>query len=125
MSWFVKPQWASILEGNPDVDEVLPVDVSWQNWPRLIRDLRQRQFDLVIDFQGLFRTGLLGLFSGARMRVGFARAREGAPCLAVLQEVVSSLFPIKLTAHFLPLPNKASSKSCVVHFFLKQFPTCI
>ena len=79
MSWLVKLQWASILEGNPDVDEVLPVDVSWQNWPRLIRDLRQRQFDLVIDFQGLFRTGLLGLFSGARMRVGFARAREAAP----------------------------------------------
>jgi lipopolysaccharide heptosyltransferase I len=79
ISWLVKPQWASILEGNPDVDEVLPVDVSWQNWPRLIRDLRQRQFDLVIDFQGLFRTGLLGLFSGARMRVGFARAREAAP----------------------------------------------
>jgi lipopolysaccharide heptosyltransferase I len=79
ISWLVKPQWASILEGNPDVDEVLPVDVSWQNWPRLIRDLRQRQFDLVIDFQGLFRTGFLGLFSGARMRVGFARARETAP----------------------------------------------
>ena len=79
MSWLVKRQWAAILEGNPDVDEVLPVDVSWQNWPRLIRDLRQRQFDLVIDFQGLCRTGLLGLLSGARMRVGFARAREAAP----------------------------------------------
>ena len=79
VSWLVKSQWASILEGNPDVDEVLPVDVYWRNWPRLIRDLRQRQCDLVLDFQGLFRTGLLGLLSGATMRVGFARAREGAP----------------------------------------------
>jgi lipopolysaccharide heptosyltransferase I len=79
VSWLVKSEWASILEGNPDVDEVLPVDVSWRNWPRLIRDLRQRQWDLVLDFQGLFRTGLLGLLSGATMRVGFARAREGAP----------------------------------------------
>jgi lipopolysaccharide heptosyltransferase II len=79
VSWLVKSQWASILEGNPDVDEVLSVDVSWQNWPRLIRDLRQRQCDLVVDFQGLFRTGLLGVLSGATRRVGFARAREGAP----------------------------------------------
>ena len=50
-----------------------------ENWPRLIRGLRQHQCDLVLDFQGLFRTGLLGLLSGATMRVGFARAREGAP----------------------------------------------
>ncbi len=78
VSWLVKSEWASILEGNPDVDEVWSVDVSWQNWPRLIRDLRQRQCDLVVDFQGLFRTGLLGVLSGAKHRVGFARAREGA-----------------------------------------------
>ena len=26
VSWLVKSQWASILEENPDVDEVLPVD---------------------------------------------------------------------------------------------------
>ncbi len=79
MSWLVKSQWASILEGNPDVDEVWSVDVSWSHWPRLIRDLRQRQYDLVIDFQGLLRTGLLGVLAGASRRVGFARAREGAP----------------------------------------------
>jgi lipopolysaccharide heptosyltransferase II len=79
VTWLVKSPWASILEENPDVDEVLSVDVSWRNWPRLIRDLRHHQCDLVLDFQGLFRTGLLGLLSGATMRVGFAGAREGAP----------------------------------------------
>ncbi len=76
--WLVKSQWASILDGNPDVSEVWPVDVSWTNWPKLIQEIRQRQFDLVVDFQGLFRSGLLGLLSGARRRVGFAQAREGA-----------------------------------------------
>ena len=78
VSWLVKSQWASILEGNSDVDELLSIDACWRTWARLIRDLRQRQFDLVLDFQGLFRTGFLGLLSGATMRVGFARAREGA-----------------------------------------------
>ena len=79
VTWLVKAPWASILEENPDVDEVLSVDVSWRNWPRLIRDLRHHQCDLVLDFQGLFRTGFLGLLSGATRRVGFACAREGAP----------------------------------------------
>jgi lipopolysaccharide heptosyltransferase I len=79
ISWLVKSQWASILEGNPDVDEVLAIDVSWINWPKLVHGLRRRQWDLVVDFQGLFRTGLLGMVSGAHTRIGFAQAREGAP----------------------------------------------
>ena len=76
--WLVKSEWASILEGNPNIDEVLSVDISWKNWPRLISRLRQLRCDLVVDFQGLFRTGLLGILSGARRRIGFSQAREGA-----------------------------------------------
>ena len=79
VSWLIKSQWSSILDGNPDVDEVWSVDVSWSNWLRVISELRQRHYDLVLDFQGLFRTGLLGMLSGAMRRVGFAQAREGAP----------------------------------------------
>lgn len=79
ISWLVKTQWASILEGNPDVNEVVSIDLSWRNWPSLVSILRRRPYDLIIDFQGLFRTGLIGMLSGATMRVGFARAREGAP----------------------------------------------
>ena len=79
ISWFVKSQWAPILEGNPDINEVVSVDLSWRNWSTLVSILRRMPYDLVIDFQGLFRTGLIGLLSGANMRVGFARAREGAP----------------------------------------------
>ena len=78
ISWLVKSQWASILEANPDIDEVWRFDVAWSNWPRLIRAIRLRRYDLVVDFQGLFRTGLLGVLSGAKKRIGFARAREGA-----------------------------------------------
>jgi len=78
LTWLVKDVWAPILEGNPDIDEVLAVNVSWRNWPDLIRTLRSGLFDLVVDFQGLFRSGILGAITGARTRVGFARAREGA-----------------------------------------------
>lgn len=78
LTWMVKEIWAPILEGNPDIDDILSVNVSWQNWPNIFRTLRGGQFDLVVDFQGLFRSGIFGAMTGARTRVGFARAREGA-----------------------------------------------
>ena len=37
-----------------------------------------RRFDLAIDLQGLFRSGLMAWATGARWRVGMAEAREGA-----------------------------------------------
>jgi len=77
-TWLVKTSWSSILEGNPDIDEVLSAEFSWNCWPNLVVTLRKKRFDLIIDFQGLLRTGLLGRLTGARMRVGFAQAREGA-----------------------------------------------
>lgn len=80
-TWLVKTTWASILEGNADIDEVISSDFSWNRWPHLIRTLRNKHFDLIVDFHGLLRSSLLGRLTGARMRVGFAQAREGASWL--------------------------------------------
>lgn len=80
-TWLVKTAWLSILEGNLDIDEVISSDFSLNRWPHLIRTLRGKRFDLIVDFQGLLRSGLLGLLTGAKVRVGFAQAREGASWL--------------------------------------------
>ena len=42
------------------------------------RSLRERAYDLVIDLQGLLRSGFAGLLTQARARVGFADGREGS-----------------------------------------------
>lgn len=78
LTWLVKSIWAPILEGNPDVDEIMPLKDSWKRWPEIIHMLRNGRFDLVVDFQGLFRSGIFAAITGASTRVGFARAREGA-----------------------------------------------
>lgn len=44
---------------------------------RLIKVLRQEKYDLTIDFQGLFRSGLCAKLSRTECRVGFAKPREG------------------------------------------------
>jgi len=40
---------------------------------RFVRELRRERFDTVLDFHGLFKSGLLGLLSGAKERIGLHR----------------------------------------------------
>lgn len=79
LSWLVKEEWAEVLKGNPYLDEVISAPFSVQGFLTLIPSLRKRRFDLVIDLQGLFRTGCVSYLTGAPTRIGFENAREGSP----------------------------------------------
>ncbi len=89
IDWLISAPLAPVIEGLPQLSEVIRFDrrrygkmaVS----PRIagefvgfIQALRKRDYDLVIDLQGLFRTGFLSRASGAPVRIGFKDAREGA-----------------------------------------------
>ena len=78
IGWVVKEEWAEILKGHPDLDEVVAVDFRLTQWLSLARRIRRLSCDLVVDLQGLFRSGLLARLSGARERIGFAAGREGS-----------------------------------------------
>lgn len=79
ISWLVKREWAEVLEGQPDLDDVLAVDLSAKGWPAAIRAVREGRFDLVVDLQGLLRSAVLSWASGSPALVGFANGREGSP----------------------------------------------
>ncbi len=90
ISWLVANSCAGLLEGHPDVDEVIRFDRKRYGrigrslrptieFIRFLVDLRHRSFDLVLDLQGLFRSAFLTLAAGARVTLGFANAREFAP----------------------------------------------
>lgn len=76
--WVVKPEWASLLENHSMIRKVIPFPRNWAEWRQTTRKLRQSRYDLIIDLQGLFRSGLLGMMAGGRTRAGFASAREGS-----------------------------------------------
>ncbi len=80
ISWLVKSEWAAVLDRHPYVDRVIAVPFRWSRTQEVVRAVRGIPFDWVIDFQGLFRSAALGALTGAPLRVGFADAREGAPC---------------------------------------------
>ena len=87
ISWLVNSAFADLLRDHPQLDEVIPFDRrrygllgrsggATSEFISFIRRLRSRKFDLVIDLQGLFRSGFLSLACGAAVRVGFDDARE-------------------------------------------------
>jgi lipopolysaccharide heptosyltransferase I len=90
IAWLVGKTFAPLLEGHALLDELIVFDRkhygrmlrsprSLLDFHRFVRGLRERRFDLVVDLQGLFRSGYLAWRTGARRRVGFAEARELAP----------------------------------------------
>ncbi|MCK4341288.1 MAG: lipopolysaccharide heptosyltransferase I [Phycisphaerae bacterium] len=90
IAWLVGKSFAPFLAGHPLLDEVIPFDRrhygrmlrsprALADFWRFVRELRRRRFDLVLDLQGLFRSGFLARASGAPRRIGFADAREFAP----------------------------------------------
>src|SRR5579862_397828 len=87
ISWLVSSACAGLLDGHPQLDEVIRFDRRrfGKGWRKpsaaaglfdFTRDLRKKQFDLVVDLQGLFRSGWLASKTKAAIRVGPAEARE-------------------------------------------------
>ncbi len=87
ISWIVNHGYAAILEKHPHLDELVAFDrgavrKSWLGagfeFARFLNRLGKSRFDMAIDLQGLFRTGLMTMATRASVRIGLASAREGA-----------------------------------------------
>lgn len=81
IAWLVRPEFATLIEGHPHLDEIVLFDrkllgrawcnpTAFRSLTSLIADLRRRQFDAVLDLQGLFRSASLAWLSGCRKRFG-------------------------------------------------------
>ncbi len=87
ITWVVNAAFEPLIRNHPDLTDTLPFDRGafrrgvWRSARYAVgfaAELRRRRFDLVVDLQGLLRTGLMCLATGAAVRVGFAAAREGS-----------------------------------------------
>ena len=84
--WLINPEWSPLLDGNPDLDGIVPFPrrefCGWQGpikflaWHR--KQVRAVHPDLVLDFQGLLRTAIIGRLATPAHFFGMADAREGA-----------------------------------------------
>jgi len=89
ITWIVNSGYRGLLEGHPHLDDIIAFERgavrggylrALASYGKFLLDLRRRKFDLVIDLQGLLRSGIMAMATGAPRRVGLTAAREGASC---------------------------------------------
>lgn len=95
ISWAVEKGAAEILRGSPVIDHLVVIDTrsvrsirkaneAIRELATRYRELRDRDFDIAIDFQGLIKSAAIAKLSGAPKRVGFAKADLREPASRVL-----------------------------------------
>jgi lipopolysaccharide heptosyltransferase I len=95
ITWIVEEASRALLESQPEIDEVIVFPRKrWADgmksarkiWGtmgemrKFISGLRSRRFDVVLDFHGLIKSGLLAFLSRSPKRIGFDRrsSKEGS-----------------------------------------------
>ena len=93
ITWLASPPASTLLETNPDIDRLLvfdrrPIDEAgahlrlrtcWRELKKARALLAPYTFDIALDLQGLFLTGLLTRLSKAPRRIGIHERHEGNP----------------------------------------------
>ncbi len=76
IAWAVEPKSQPIIEGHPWLDQLIVYDRRRAPWSFVpfLRHVRAGGFDLVVDLQRHLKSGIIGMVSGARDRIGFAAA---------------------------------------------------
>ena len=92
VTWVIRPRWMPLIEGNPFVDEVIPLERNASGIRDAWRKLRARRFDLAVDFQGLVQSALVAAASRADRIVGLHRSQawERWASLFYSSEIVTS-----------------------------------
>ena len=87
--WVIAKGLEGLLEGHPMVNKLWIINKDkWKKIKNvkgtinelkgLFKELKKEKFDLVVDLQGLLRSGILTSATSAPVRIGFAEEREGS-----------------------------------------------
>jgi heptosyltransferase-1 len=117
VSWVIRPQWAPLLENNPFVDCIIPVDRSAGASLGAIRLLRKQHFDVVVDFQGLLQSALFGAAIRSPKKVGLHRSQARESLASLFYSTVVLVRPGHRVEQNLELAAAAGA-----HNLLRVFP---
>jgi lipopolysaccharide heptosyltransferase I len=86
ITWVVEEPSQAFLKSQPEIDEVIlfprkrwtqgmksfrKIWGTIREMRRFVEDLRMRKFDVVLDFHGILKSGLLSFLSGSPRRIGY------------------------------------------------------
>jgi heptosyltransferase-1 len=88
LRWLANTEWTPLLQGSPMLEDVIPFPrkqfrgfsgmLAMRKWRQAWRLMPRHEPEIVLDFQGLFRSGFLSKSRGSRPIVGLSDSREGA-----------------------------------------------
>ena len=79
ISWLLNDGLQSLLSRCPLINEIIPFHRQQPGkFPALLKQLHAARFDIVVDLQGLLRSGIMTFATRAPRRIGLSDAREGA-----------------------------------------------
>lgn len=80
ISWIVRDIFAPLVRSCAAIDQIYVFrrHEGVGGFFRTMSEVRKQQFDLVLDMQGLLRTGLMTKWARGKKKIGRADAREGA-----------------------------------------------
>lgn len=132
ISWVVSRPFKNILEHTPVVDKIFIFER--KKWGGLrffrhlgeimafLRKIRAEKYDMVLDFQGLLRSGIITLLSGCKHRVGFKNARELAH-LGYTQKVETPANVVHAIDRYKLIAKSVAVNECEMNFPLNDMET--
>jgi len=92
ITWVIEEEAADLLKSYPGIDRVIvsrrkrwlrqmkggQMLKAFRQVSAFVRTLRSVEYDLVLDFQGLFKSGIISFLSRGKRKIGYKNAREGS-----------------------------------------------
>lgn len=130
ITWVVEEAASDLVLNHPQLDEVLifrrktwiknikagQVRSVWQEVRLFIRNLRQRPYDLVIDFHGLFKSSVIVFLSGGKRKLGYDSLQELSGLF--LTEKIPEDMGKHALERYLDFPHYLGAKKEKVEFIL-------
>ncbi len=82
IDWVVDERNVEIIENHPYIDRLLifskKILFSIRKFKKFLEELRKCEYEAVIDYQGLLKSGIIVRFSKAKYKIGFSNYKEGS-----------------------------------------------
>jgi 3-deoxy-D-manno-octulosonic-acid transferase/heptosyltransferase-1 len=92
ITWVIEEEAADILKSYSGIDRVIvsrrkrwlrqiksgQVMKALRQAAAFVKTLRSQEYDLMLDFQGLFKSGIISFLSRSKRKIGYKNAREGS-----------------------------------------------
>lgn len=116
LSWIVKPQWATVLEGNPYIDEVIPYQRTAAGLAEAWRRLRRETFQLAVDLQGLIQSSLVAAAARPEKIVGLDSSQAREPLASAMYSTAVKTTAAHRVDQYLEIAAAAGATNRVITF---------